>query len=115
MTMNAASNDQELNRLFCAKADASITPEEHDRLCTLLKNSREIRQQWFAFQDAETALLAWSQRETVRREEGMGIEMPGTSQAASLLAQWRYAGALAAGIVIGLVTWTLWPKPAERV
>jgi len=66
--MNSESNPQELHRLFTAKADATITAEDHERLSTLLKESAAVRRQWFAFQDAESALLAWSQRETMRRE-----------------------------------------------
>lgn len=110
------TNDPELHRLFTAKADGVITPEEHDRLNTLLKDSADVRQQWFAFQDAESALLAWSLRETLRREEGMNLEpVPEEiAETPSRGGSMKYLGAVAAGILIGLVTWALWPKPPER-
>jgi ferric-dicitrate binding protein FerR (iron transport regulator) len=112
--MKSDPNFVEMHRLFAAKADGTITPEEHERLATLLKESAEARREWFAFQDAESALLAWAQREAVLREEGVGLEKTDGGVAASSRprgAIWRYAGALAAGIVIGLLTWTFWPKP----
>ena len=114
--MNAT--DQELHRLFVGKADGTISSEDHERLTELLKESADIRGRWFAFQDAESALLAWSQREALRREEGVGIEVAGPNPAASASrsgGRLRYVGTLAAGIVIGLVTWGLWPKPAARI
>ncbi len=114
MNMKTRPNDQELHRLFVGEADGTISPEEHERLCALLKDSAEVRCEWFAFQDAESALLAWAQREAVRRDEGVAI---GVNEHAPVRAsgsgRLRYAGALAAGIVIGLVTWALWPKPPE--
>ncbi|MEP6673151.1 MAG: hypothetical protein ABJF10_28635, partial [Chthoniobacter sp.] len=79
--MNSESNPHELHRLFTAKTDGTITPEEHERLSALLKDSAEVRQQWFAFQDAEAALLAWSQRETLRREAGVDLAGQGSEQA----------------------------------
>ncbi len=50
--MHSESNSHELHRLFIAKADGTITPEEHKRLCALLNDSAEVRRQWFAFQEA---------------------------------------------------------------
>ena len=100
--------DQELHRLFVGKADGTITSEDHERLTELLQESADIRGRWFAFHDAESALLAWSQREALRREEGVGIEVVGPNPAASASrsgGRLRYVGTLAAGIVIGLVTW----------
>ncbi len=111
-------SDQELHRLFAGKADGTITAEDHERLSALLTASAETRRQWFAFQDAESALLAWSQREALRREEGVGIEMAGPNPAASPSKAGgglRSVGALAAGIAIGLVTWGLWPEPVAPV
>jgi len=102
----------ELHRLFVAKTDGTISPEDHERLSALLKESAEARREWFAFQDAEAALLAWAQRESVRREEGAGIDGP-KSWIAKRRAIWPSLGALVAGIVIGLTTWGLWPKEAE--
>jgi ferric-dicitrate binding protein FerR (iron transport regulator) len=111
-------NDQELHRLFVGKTDGTITAEDHERLAELLRDSAEVRREWFAFQDAESALLAWSQREALRREEGIGIEMADLNPAASPAKSggWlRSVGALAAGIVIGLATWGLWPRPVVSV
>ncbi len=110
-------NDQELHRLFVGKADGTITPEEHGRLSELLKNSAEVRSQWFAFLDAESALLAWSQREALRSEEGVGIVMTGNERAVSEQRSGgglRYLGALAAGIVIGLAAWSIWLRSADH-
>lgn len=110
--------DQELHRLFAGKADGTITPEEHERLCALLKNSAAARSQWFAFQDAEAGLLAWAQREALRREEGVGIEIVGSHRPASRPSRGgglRYFGTLAAGIVIGLVAWGIWLRSTDRV
>ncbi|EDY19634.1 LamG domain protein jellyroll fold domain protein [Chthoniobacter flavus Ellin428] len=111
--MNPELNSQEWHRLFTAKADGTITPEEHERLAALLKESAEARREWFAFQDAEAALLAWSQREALRRDEGVDVTLPKTELAGAHSSRngWlRYAGTLAAGIVIGLAAWALWPK-----
>jgi ferric-dicitrate binding protein FerR (iron transport regulator) len=110
--MNPELNPQDLHRLFTAKADGTITPEEHERLSASLKDSAELRREWFAFQDAEAALLGWSQREAVRREEGVDVALAASDSTAlqSSRSGWlRYVGALAAGIVIGLAAWALWP------
>jgi hypothetical protein len=115
--MNTPSNDQELHRLFTAKADGVITPEDHDRLSTLLKESADIRRQWFAFQDAEAALLSWSLRESVLREVGMGLEARSHRDEAGQtgFGGWRYAGAVAAGIAIALFAWAyFWPGAGEN-
>lgn len=116
--MNTGPNHQELHLLFVAKADETITPQEHDQLNELLKNSAEARRQWFMFQDAEAGLLAWSQREALRREEGIGMEGVGVSGHVATKSNWSgglwYIGALAAGIVIGLATWSVWPETAQR-
>lgn len=112
--MKSDPNFVEMHRLFAAKADGTITPEEHERLSALLKESAEARREWFAFQDAESAILAWAQREAVRHEEGVGLEKADHASAALPKGQgaiWKYTGALAAGIVIGLLAWTFWPKP----
>ncbi len=126
-------NEQELHRLFAAKADETITPEEHENLCALLKDSADVRHQWFSFQDAEAGLQAWSQRETARREQGLAIDpTPGeherrsnslpynvddTSQESAAEPRRRslskYFEAIAAAIVIGTVIWTIWPKSKE--
>jgi len=112
--MNADLDSSEMHRLFAAKADGTIAPEEHERLSTLLRNSANARQEWFAFQDAESAMLAWAQREALRREEGVGIETAAHTHAGSEPAHGaplKYAGALAAGIVIGVLAWAFWPRP----
>ncbi len=102
----------ELHRLFIAKADGTITPEDHERLCILLKESAATREEWFAFQDAEAGLQAWSQREAQRRgATNLQMMVKGSSKAN----RWRglrYAGAVAAGIVIGAVAWAMWPERA---
>ncbi|MEI9892645.1 MAG: hypothetical protein WDN28_01665 [Chthoniobacter sp.] len=107
------ANSHELHRLFAAKADGTITPEEHERLSMLLQESAAVRQQWFAFQDAEAALLAWSQRETMRREEGADFVTPGSGNP-TRRGGLRYLGALAAGIVIGLAAWAMWPNLGKK-
>ena len=111
--MNPELNSQELHRLFTAKADGAITPEDHESLVTALKESAEVRREWFAFQDAEAALLAWSQREAMRREEGVDVAWTAVDPASTRSNRngwFRYVGALAAGIVIGVTAWALWPK-----
>ncbi|MCD6052234.1 MAG: FecR protein, partial [Verrucomicrobia bacterium] len=117
--MSMALDQQELHRLFVAKADGTITPEEHERLSTLLKGSVEARRLWFVFQDAEAGLLAWAQKESQRREQVTGIVSP-TFKGGKAQPQgngWlKHVSAMAAGIVIGAVAWGMWPKsePVER-
>jgi hypothetical protein len=120
MTMENSSHFSEWHRLFIAKADGTITADDHERLARLLKDSAEARREWFAFQDAETGLLAWSQRETLQRGE-----MPAASAAAkhehgartSVRSHMKLMllGSMAAGIVIGAVTWAMWPQRVERL
>jgi hypothetical protein len=115
MTMQTTpSNFPELHRLFIAKADGTITSEEHERLAGLLKDSADARREWFAFQDAEAGLLAWSQRETLQRGELPVEASPGRTRARSHM-KLMLLGSMAAGIVIGAVTWALWPQGAERL
>lgn len=111
--MNTKTDTFELHRLFTAKADGTITPEEHDQLALLLKDSAHVRREWFAFQDAEAALLAWSQRETLERS---AMPMGSTSDKSSMRSHIKLMllGSMAAGIVIGAVAWALWPQSAER-
>src|SRR3569623_1117420 len=98
--MSANFTDQELHRLFVAKADESITAEDHEKLSAILKESAEARTQWFAFQDAEAGLLAWSQREVSRRSEPVEVmEQVGKHRVTS--GGWgklRYIAAMAAGV-----------------
>ncbi len=102
----------ELHRLFVAKADGTITPEDHERLTALLKESADTRRAWFEFQDAEAALFAWSQRETVHREDGVGMAaVPAKRKWPGRL---KVLGALAAGIVIGLISWAAWPDRRDE-
>lgn len=109
--MNTEANSGELHRLFIAKADGTITAEEHARLAALLKDSADVRREWFAFQDAEAALLDWSQRESVERSE-MPVSNP-VKTAPRRSARLMLLGALAASVVIGLMTWTMQPQRAE--
>jgi hypothetical protein len=116
--MSAETTDHELHRLFAAKADGTITPEEHESLNAALMESAEARREWFAFQDAETALLAWAQRETLRQEEGAGLGMASHAEAhRSQISRWgglKYVGTLAAGIAIGVGMWSMRPNAMER-
>lgn len=117
--MSVALDQQELHRLFVAKADGTITPEEHERLGAVLKGSAEARRLWFVFQDAEAGLLAWAQKESQRREQATGITSPlfDGDKAQPRGGGWlRHGSALAAGIVIGAVAWGMWPKslPVEN-
>jgi hypothetical protein len=103
----------EMQRLFAAKTDETITSDEHERLMNLLKRSAEARREWFAFQDVESALLAWAQREAVRRDEGVGIETVASADGSSKQRRggfFRSLGALAAGVIIGIAAWAFWPK-----
>jgi Concanavalin A-like lectin/glucanases superfamily len=137
--MSAEPRDHELSRLFAAKADGSITPEEHELLSAALKESAEARREWFAFQDAEAGLLAWAQREALRREEpaidwsgrtetrseenthglGKATEPNRTRRNAGRAEtlRWgglKYIGTLAAGIAIGVGAWAMRPRSMDR-
>ena len=116
--MSGELRDHELHRLFAAKADGTITPEEHESLNTALKESTEARREWFEFQDAEAALLAWAQREALRQEEAAGLGMASNAGAdRSKMPRWgglKYIGTLAAGIAIGVGTWAMRPRSVER-
>lgn len=113
--MSAEPTASELHRLFVAKADGTITPEEHDRLCALLKASSETRRAWFAFQDAESGLLAWSQREALRREQLVGFGMGGIERPFFGVTL-GYAASLVAGIFIGFLAWAItWPEMGGSV
>ena len=61
--MLAEHDNSEWSQLFIAKADGSISREEHERLAALLKESAEARKQWFVFQDVEAGLFNWAQGE----------------------------------------------------
>lgn len=115
---SSSSTPQDWHRLFAAKADGTISPEDHEILSNLLKESAEARREWFRFQDAESALLAWSQRETLRIEEGVGmaalLEKENDNEQTAIIrpsssTRWKYAGAVAAGVVIGFVAWSFRP------
>jgi hypothetical protein len=114
MTMNTGSNLQDLHRLFIAKADGTITPEDHEHLTALLKDSADARREWFAFQDAEAGLLAWSQRESLQRSDAPLLGSPEKTGTRSHL-KLMLVGSMAAGIVIGALAWALWPQPANRI
>jgi hypothetical protein len=114
MTMNDPTQPAELHRLFIAKTDGTITAEEHERLTALLKNSADARREWFAFQDAEAGLLAWSQREALQGSELPVEPAPSKAVQRSSL-KLMLLGSLAAGIVIGAVTWAVWPQGADRL
>lgn len=111
--MNTEPNHHELHRLFVAKADGTISSEDHLCLCALLKRSAEARQQWFAFQDAEEGLRSWSQRMAAQREEGIGINAVAVNRG-DRRGAWKSVGALAAGLAIGLTTWLVWPPDSGK-
>ncbi|HEY1171213.1 MAG TPA: LamG-like jellyroll fold domain-containing protein [Verrucomicrobiae bacterium] len=109
--MSQPIDQQELHQLFVAKTDGTITPEDHERLCALLKGSAEARKLWFVFQDTETGLLGWAQKES-QKEEQIPITSKVTKAdfSAANTGLWRSVSAMAAGIVIGALAWALWPK-----
>ena len=100
----------ELHRLFVAKTDGTISPEDHNQLCHLLKSSAEARKLWFTFQDTEAAILVWAQKETLRKEQAVITESLRTTAPAHKQNWFRYVAAMAAGIVIGAVAWAFWPE-----
>jgi hypothetical protein len=115
--MNFSPTDPELLRLFAMKADGTITPEDHEKLCVLLTESPEARREWFAFQDAEDALQSWAQRATLIQSSAPAQTAAATTAKTSKArpqrgVAWRITAAMAAGIVIGAVTWAVWPQPA---
>ncbi|HSJ02416.1 MAG: LamG-like jellyroll fold domain-containing protein [Verrucomicrobium sp.] len=81
--MNPASDPNELHRLFMAKADGEISAADHERLNALLRESAETRRQWYAFQDVESALFSWSQREQQGESPVTGMHQPGPAMAAA--------------------------------
>ncbi|HSI62210.1 MAG TPA: hypothetical protein VLE43_03805, partial [Candidatus Saccharimonadia bacterium] len=111
--MNSSPTDHELLRLFATKADGTITPEDHEKLCSLLTESPQARREWFAFQDAEDALQSWAQRATLIQSSAPAQTPTITSAKARPKrgVAWRITAAVAAGIVIGAVTWAVWPQP----
>lgn len=108
----------EWQRLFAAKADGTISPAEHEQLTVLLKESPEARREWFAFQDAESALLAWAQREAVLRS----VAPQGGATEAAIVARpkptpgwklgWREVAVLVVFVSVGYLTW---PRPGKLV
>jgi hypothetical protein len=115
MTMSPTTDPQELHRLFVAKADGTITLEDHARLAALLKETAEARHEWFAFQDAEAGLLAWSQREAARTSE-MPLIKAETRTSARGNMKLLLAGALAATVAVSTVMWSVWPRVStERI
>ena len=107
--MNKEPDSKEMHRLFLAKADGTITDEEHARLSLMLHGSVSVRSAWFAFQDAEAALLAWAQRETLANHAAPGsVSSSGAPPALTRGGVLKFFGALAAGIAIGLVAWGVW-------
>lgn len=116
--MTPSPTDQELLRLFAMKADGTISPQDHEHLSQLLAESNDIRREWFAFQDAEDALQAWAQRASVIQGSAPAstpVQAPAARARAQRGVAWRITAAMAAGIVIGAVTWAVWPQPAEPV
>ena len=124
MTTTPPNNEHDWHRLFAAKADATITPEEHEALCALLRTSVEARRQWFAFQDAEAGILGWAQRETVRRGEGLDITAVRAARPAgdrrqepNAMRPWRQfsqiAAAVAATAVIAGILVAFWPGASQ--
>jgi hypothetical protein len=118
--MKAEPQDLELHRLFAAKADGTITPEEHEQLCAKLKESAEVRARWFAFQDVEDGVLAWAQRESQRLVQGPAALV--SEGARELETKWgrgrrlrAWAAPLAAGIVLGGIIWALGPLSSKRM
>lgn len=109
----------DLHRLFAAKADGTISEEEHARLTGLLKESAEVRAQWYAFQDAEEALAGWAQREGLRREEGLAVAL-GMDAAVRKTGRvvrsqwWGMAGAIAACLAVGFAVFALRPAAGGR-
>lgn len=110
MTMNTDPSHREWHRLFIAKADGTISSEEHDLLTTLLKESPEARREWFAFQDAEAALLAWAQREEVEQVEVPPHHLTTRSSRSPSTMKLMLMGSLAAALAVSAGIWIIWPK-----
>ncbi len=109
--MNTPSTPHEWLRLFAAKADGTISPDDHTRLNALLLDSADARRAWFEFQDAEAGLLAWAQRESEKRDEAPGAGVAGPPAEVAPVrrsAFWQVAGALMACLALGAVAWRLW-------
>jgi hypothetical protein len=112
--MSQPFNQQELHRLFVAKTDGTITPEDHARLCALLKESAEVRKLWFVFQDTEAGLLAWAQKESQKSEHPPATgTLPKTNLPSSSSNRWLAIGSLAAGLAIGALAWLIWPPTIQ--
>ncbi len=112
--MSQPFNQQELHRLFVAKTDGTITPEDHTRLCALLKESAEVRKLWFVFQDTEAGLLAWAQKESQKSEYPPATgTLPKTNLPSSSSNRWLAIGSLAAGLAIGALAWLIWPPTIQ--
>lgn len=116
--MSAEIDPRELHRLFSAKADGTLTEAEHTSLCALLHSSAAARASWFAFGDAESALLAWAQREAATRSLTPARPAAGDSLSADRPPQHRaraYFSILAAGLVLGLAALGLFSQRGRNL
>lgn len=65
--MSSEFDSMELDSLVAELSNGTLTPEKHDRLETILRESPEARQRWFLRCDIETGLKDWAVAEHERQ------------------------------------------------
>lgn len=110
--MNSDFDPKELHVLFAELSDDKLSPEKHDRLETLLKDSPQARKQWFLFCDVETGLKDWAATE----EERQKIVLPATTDNAVRLRRAPRLGlfALVATALIAITLTIWWNRPGTQ-
>ena len=69
--MNNEFDSAELHLLHTELSNHSITPERHNRLESILRQSPQARQQWFLFCDVESGLKDWAVTADERRSNNV--------------------------------------------
>ena len=100
---------QEWHRLFIAKAEGTITGEDHQGLCELLKDSAEARSYWYLFNDIEAGLHDWAQWEGQRASEAPSLSLPKRARQTAESHGWKsFAMSAAAVFLMGVVIGFIW-------